>query len=140
MKAKVSKKKYFLFKMLEIVLAILPLVGLVLVRHEKYIYSVGSAIELSAGAVIALVIIVGTFFKKLHLNGIAWSIMLLIMSWFLRALIDDLIVILLCLTIGLIASKIAGYFAEEESERVKMERGAIKTAEVLQSMQNSGRV
>lgn len=140
MKDKVSKKRYLLFKALEVVLAILPLVGLVLIRHEKYIYSVGSAIELSAGAVIALVIIVGTFFKKLHLSGIAWSIMLLIMSWFLRALIDDLIVILLCLTIGLIASKIAGYFAGEEKERVTIERNAKETAKALQAMQGSGRV
>ena len=144
MKNRVSKKRYWALKCLEVLLAVLPLAVLVLIRHEKYIYSVGSAIELSVGAVMALVVIAGTFFKKLHLNGIAWSIILLIMSWFLRTLIDDLIVILICLTIGLIASKIAGYFAGEEKERVTIERAAKRNAEytkeALQGLQNSGRV
>ncbi len=144
MKDRTSKKIYWFLKFLEVILAVLPLAILVLIRHEKYIYSVGSAIELSMGAIIALVIIVGTLFKKLHLSGIAWSIMLLIMSWFLRALIDDLIWILLCLTIGLITSKIAGFFAGEEKERVAIERSAKKSAEytkaAIKEYNESGRI
>lgn len=141
---KTSKRVYWILKALEVVLAVLPLFVLVLVRHEKYIYSNTSAWELSAGAVIALIVIAGTIMKKLHLSGIAWSIILLIMSWFLRALIDDLQLIFLCLTIGLIFSKAAGFLAGEEKERVQIERSAKKSAEytkaAIQELQGDGRV
>lgn len=141
---KTSKKVYWILKALEVVLAILPLLILVLVRHDKYIYSSTSVWELSAGAVVAVIVIAGTIMKKLHLNGIGWSIILLVMSWFLRALIDDLQLILLCLTIGLIFSKVAGFFAGEEKERVLIERSAKKNAEytkaAIKELQGDGRV
>ena len=144
MKERISKKKYWLLKTLEIVLAVLPLAVLVLIRHEKYIYSDTSAWELSAGAIITLVLIVGVIMKKLHLSGVAWSIMFFVLSWFLRALIDDLQLILLCLTVGLIASKIVGFFAGEENERVKVERTAKRNAEytkaAIKEYHESGRV
>ena len=141
---KTSKKRYWIFKILEIVFSVLPLLILVLIRHEKYIYSSTSAWEFSAGAIIALIVIVGTIFKKLHLNGIAWSIIFLVLSWFLRTLIDDLQLILLCLTIGLIVSKVCGFFAGEEEERVRVERSAKRNAEytkaAIKEYHESGRV
>ena len=88
--SKISSKKVWGLRTLDFFLTILPLVILVIVRHEKYIYSKTSAIGFSAGAVIAVVVIVLTIFKKLHLSGLAFSIIGLALCYFLRNLINDI--------------------------------------------------
>lgn len=143
-KKSVSCKKVIGLKSLDIILTVLPLIILVAVRHEKYIYSRSSAIGFSIGAVIAFAVIVLTIFKKLNLSGLAISIVGLILCYFLRDLINDLEWIFLCLLAGQVASKGIHVFIRREEEHVKEQKTAkevsshIKTA--LQEFFGSGRV
>lgn len=141
---KISSKKVLGLRTLDFFLTILPLVILVIVRHEKYIYSKSSAIGFSAGAVIAFVVIVLTIFKKLHLGGLAISVIGLALCYFLRNLINDLEWIFLCLLIGQVASKTINIFIRREEENVRVQKTAKETSTqiktVIQTFIGSGRV
>ena len=144
MSDKVSKKKYWVLKLLQILSAIIPLVILVAVRHERYIYSTASAIRFSIGGVLALLVIVCTTLNILHLKGLGWSIVGVALCWFLKSLIDDMLLIFLCLAVGLFVSKIIGMFVETEKENVAINKSAKKTAEqiekAVEKVLNNGRV
>ena len=144
MKDNTSKGTYYFLKTLEVILSVLPLLILIIVRHEKYIYSTASAITISIGGVIAIVVIVLCILNQLHLGGLGWSIILFVLSWFLKNLLDDLQLILLCFMIGQVASKIVSIFSANENERVTTARTAKataeQTAELIKTLQESGRV
>lgn len=141
---KISSKKVWILRTLDFFLTILPLVILVIVRHEKYIYSKSSAIGFSAGAVIAFFVIVLTIFKKLHLSGLAFSIIGLALCYFLRNLINDIEWIFLCLLIGQVSSKIVGIFIRKEEESLTVKKTAKETSKqvamVMQTFIGNGRV
>ena len=125
---KISKKKYYLLKFLEGFLMVLPLLILVAVRHEKYIYSTGSAISVSIGGVLIIILVACSILGALHLKGLGWSIALFVTCWFLKTLLDDVLLILLCFAIGQVMATILRFMAGNEKERVSMERNAAATA------------
>ena len=141
---KVSKRKYYLLNFLKGLSLILPLLLLVVFRFDHYVYSKKSAICLSIGGLVTVFVIMLSAFKALCLKGFGWTIILLVLSWFLQDLIVDIQWILLCLAIGQVTSKIIGFFAEEENERVTIERGAEANArrneEVYKKYHANGRV
>ena len=141
---KVTKKKYWTLKILQIVFAVLPLIILVAIRHERYIYSKVSAIKFSFGGLLALATIVFTLLGVLHLKGLGWAIIALALSWFLNSLIVDIQWIFLCLVIGLFISKILGLYAGEEKEKFVINKSAETTAKqmekVVEKYHGSGRV
>lgn len=138
-----SKKKYHLLCLLKGISLILPLVLLVVFRFDNYVYSKASAWSVSIGGLLAIAVIMFCAFDALHLKGFGWTLVLLLLSWFLQDLIVDVQRILLCLAIGQVASKIIGLFAAEEKERVLIERGAAANAkrnEELYQKYHGGRV
>lgn len=144
MDKRTSKTRYWLYKALEIVTVLLPLVILILFRHDKYVYSKSSAQGLTIGGTMAVVVIVLTALGKLHLKGLGWSVLLLVMTYFLKNVLDDLLLILLCVVIGQICSRIFQYLSKMEGERVMIERNAhataVHTEEVIKKYHKSGRV
>ncbi|MBQ9113912.1 MAG: hypothetical protein IJY05_03210 [Clostridia bacterium] len=144
MSDKVTKKKYWTLKILQIVFAVLPLIILVLIRKEKYIYSVSSAIRFSLGGVLALIVIVCTLLNVLHVKGLGWAVICLALSYLLENLIADIQWIFLCLTVGLFISKILGLYAVEEKEKFIINKSAETTAKqmekVVKKYHGSGRV
>lgn len=143
-KEKISCKKIWGLKFFDLIATIAPLVILIAIRHENYIYSKSSAIGFSVGAVIAFLVIVLIVFKKLHLGGLAFSAIGLILCYFLRNLINDLEWIFLCLFIGQAISKIIGFFIHREEENVKVKKTAKETSNqvktLLETFIGSGRV
>ena len=141
---KISKSKYYLLSFFKGVSLILPLLLLVIFRFDHYIYSKKSVICLSIGGFTTAFVIMLTAFNVLHLKGFGWTILLFVLSWFLQDLIVDIQWILLCLALGQVASKIIDFFAQEEKERVLIERGAEANArrneEVYKKYHGSGRV
>lgn len=141
---KVSKKKYYLMEFLKIISAILPLLILVVIRHEKYIYSAWSAVRFSVGGIIALVVIVLTLLEKLHIKGLGWSLIGLALTWFLEKLIVDIQWIFLCFFVGMLLSTVFGICAANEKEKFTIEKTAETTAKqmetVIKKYHGSGRV
>ena len=145
MSDKVSTKKVWILKTLDILVTILPLVVLVLIRHEKYIYSKGSAVGFSVGALIAVAVIILSILDKLHLKALGASVVGILLCYFLRNVLNDIEWILICVLIGQIASRIVNAILASEQERVSIEKNAKATskqmASVMQSMFNgNGRV
>ena len=137
MSDKVSSKKVWLLKSLDILVTILPLVILVLIRHEKYIYSRGSAVGFSVGAVIAVSVIVLTVLDKLHLKALGASAVGILLCYFLQNVLNDIEWILICILIGQIGSRIVNAFLAVEKEKVSIEKNAQATAnQVGAIMQN----
>lgn len=137
MSDKVSSKKVWLLKTLDIVVTILPLIILVLIRHDKYIYSRGSAVGFSIGAVIAVAVIVLTVLDKLHLKALGASAVGIVLCYFLRNVLNDVEWILVCVFIGQLGSRIVNAFLSAERERVTIEKNARATSKQMKSvMQN----
>ena len=141
---KVSKGKYWILKSLEIITVLLPLIILVAIRHDRYVYSKSSAQGLTVGGIMAVTVIVLTALGKLHLRGLGWSILLLVMAYFLKNILDDLLLILLCVVIGQVLSRIFQHLAKNEEERVMLEKSAcasaMHTEEIIKKYHKSGRV
>ena len=139
-----SKRRYYLLNLLKGVAVILPLLILVTIRHERYVYSKSSAWGLTLGGILAVFVIMLCSFNALHLKGMGWSIILLLLSWFLENLLVDIQWILLCFMIGQVLSKMIGFFACEEKERVLIERGAAASSrrneETYKKYHGNGRV
>ena len=134
---KVSSKKIWILKTLDIIVTILPLMVLVLIRHDKYIYSKGSAVGFSIGAVIAFVVVVLTILDKLHLKALGASVVGIALCYFLQNVLNDIEWILVCILIGQIASRIVNAFLVVEQERVSIEKNARATSsQVASVMQN----
>lgn len=134
MSDKVSSKKVLLLKTLDIVVTILPLVILVLIRHENYIYSKGSAVGFSVGAIIAVSVIVLTILDKLHLKALGVSAVGILLCYFLQNVLNDIEWILVCGLIGQIASRIVNAFLTVEKERVSIEKNAQATSRQVGSI------
>lgn len=134
MSDKVSSKKVWLLKTLDIVVTILPLVILVLIRHENYIYSKGSAVGFSVGAIIAVSVIVLTILDKLHLKALGVSAVGILLCYFLQNVLNDIEWILVCVLIGQIASRIVNAFLAVEKERVSIEKNAQATSRQVGSI------
>ena len=142
---KVSRAKLIWLKILDIFVTILPLIVLVIIRHEEYIYSVGSAVGFSVGAIIAIVVIVLTVLDKLHLKGLGFAAVGLALCYFLRNVLNDIEWIFLCMLIGQIASKVVKYFIKREEENVTIEKTARETSKQVKAVMKdifigSGRV
>ena len=141
---KVSKKKYYLMEFLKVVSAILPLLILVTVRHERYIYSTWSAVRFSIGGIIALVVMVLTLLGRLHIKGLGLALIGLALTWFLEKLIVDIQWIFLCLFVGMLFSTIFGICAANEQEKFTIEKTAETTAKqmetVIKKYHKNGRV
>lgn len=144
MSDKVTKKKYWTLKILQIIFAVLPLVILVVIRRDKYIYSVASAIRFSMGGVLALLVIVFTLLNVLHVKGLGWAVICLALSYLLEGLIVDIQWIFLCLALGLFISKILGMYAAGEKEKYTINKSAETTAKQMEKVvakyHGSGRV
>ena len=100
-----SKKKWILFKFIEVVCLFTPMIILLGIRWDNWISTNVSVVEVSIGlisfAVVCALLMLG-YAKKV--KGIVWCAVALFITYFLRTIMNDLYMILFCALIGLIVS------------------------------------
>lgn len=144
MAKKSSRARLWLFRILKMIMVILPLVILLIIRFDKYVYSKPAAQGLTIGGCMAVGVIALTALGQLKLRGLGWSILFLVMAYFLKSVLDDLLLILLCVVIGQVVSRIFELCEKHEEEQIIIERSAqasaVQTEEIIKKYHNSGRV
>lgn len=115
-----SKSKYILFKIIELIFLLSPILGLVYLRKDVW-FTQKNVVEISFGAVLCVVVIfflIKGYMKEL--SGIIWCLILFLITWFLKTMISDAYLIFGVALMGLVLSKPFSILASKNKEIAKI--------------------
>ena len=115
-----SKRKFILFKILEIVFLLTPIIVLIGLRWNVWFVK-RNALEISFGAILAILVVI--FLLKgyaKNISGIIWCLMCFLITFFLKSIIEDAYMIFGLALLGLIISKPFNYLSNRNYEIFKI--------------------
>lgn len=123
--------KLILFQVLNVVMAVLPLIAYFIYNRDVYTETPEQTIKLTFGGIMVIVFITFALLGKLKaMNYISGAFILLLFSWFLEAIIDDLIVISFLMVLGGILSTVLfGIQVKRIKQQILINKTADATSE-----------
>lgn len=123
--------KLILFQVLNIVMAVLPLIAYFIYNRDVYTETPEQTIKLTFGGIMVIVFITFALLGKLKaMNYISGAFILLLFAWFLEAIIDDLIVISFLMVLGGILSTVLfGIQVKRIKQQILINKTADATSE-----------
>lgn len=123
--------KLILFQVLNVVMAVLPLIAYFIYNRDVYTETPEQTIKLTFGGIMVIVFITFALLGKLKaMNYISGAFILLLFAWFLEAIIDDLIVISFLMVLGGILSTVLfGIQVKRIKQQILINKTADATSE-----------
>lgn len=123
--------KLILFQVLNVVMAVLPLIAYFIYNRDVYTETPEQTIKLTFGGIMVIVFITFALLGKLKaMNYISGAFILLLFAWFLEAIIDDLIVISFLMVLGGILSTVLfGIQVKRIKQQILIDKTADATSE-----------
>lgn len=123
--------KLILFQVLNVVMAVLPLIAYFIYNRDVYTETPEQTIKLTFGGIMVIVFITFALLGKLKaMNYISGTFILLLFAWFLEVIIDDLIVISFLMVLGGILSTVLfGIQVKRIKQQILINKTADATSE-----------
>lgn len=123
--------KLILFQVLNVVMAVLPLIAYFIYNRDVYTETPEQTVKLTFGGIMVIVFITFALLGKLKaMNYISGAFILLLFAWFLEAIIDDLIVISFLMVLGGILSTVLfGIQVKRIKQQILINKTADATSE-----------
>lgn len=128
--------KLILFQVLNVVMAVLPLIAYFIYNRDVYTETPEQTIKLTFGGIMVIVFITFALLGKLKaMNYISGAFILLLFAWFLEAIIDDLIVISFLMVLGGILSTVLfGIQVKRIKQQILINKTADATSERVEAL------
>ena len=125
------KNKVRIFKLLQIILSVLPLIALIIVNWNVYTKTTGSSISLGFGMLLAIVFAILKLLGRLPKNvkGVIKSAIVCGLCWALKVLIVDLPIISTAWLIGSLLAEILTPVIKKAEKDANVTEQASATAE-----------
>lgn len=132
-KYKYFKNKYILFLILQFVTLILPFAVLFIVKRKEY-FTKANGIDLSAGLILSLILLVLILSKKTKiLKGAGGYVAITLLAFLFRTIINDLVLILSVGLVGVLVSQIFTMFTNKYKKICDAFKKAVINKETLNS-------
>ena len=131
-----SKIKLCILCILSLLTSVAPLVIYVVINRDRYVSTVTETVKLSVGCMICVVLLLLKLLGKLKMpsSTMAFSVIFLL-SYFLKSVTDDLLVLSFLALVGDIADKILFYIPIKRiRENITINKTADATAEKVGEM------
>lgn len=117
-------RKSILFKTLAFIGLITPLITLIIIKRDVYFIK-GESFKLSLGCILTLVFGLLCFLGKIkNLNGIIILAIIWVLTFLLKSLVDDILIIIPCCIAGLVVYNIFNYFYKRNHDIYLIQRNA----------------
>lgn len=128
--------KLILFQVLNVVMAVLPLIAYFIYNRDVYTETPEQTVKLTFGGIMVIVFITFALLGKLKaMNYISGAFILLLFAWFLEAIIDDLIVISFLMVLGGILSTVLfGIQVKRIKQQILIDKTADATSERVEAL------
>jgi hypothetical protein len=117
-------KKSIFFKTLAFIGLIAPIIALLIVKKDVYFIK-GETVKLSIGCMLTLVFGLLCFLGKVkNLNGIIVLAIIWVLTFLMKSLVDDILIIIPCCIAGLVIYNIFNHFYKHYHEIYLIQRNA----------------
>lgn len=117
-------KKSILFKVLAFLFLIAPTLTLIIIKKDVYFIE-SESVKLSLGCILALIFLAFCLLGKVKdLNGIIVLAIVEILTYLLKSLVDDILIIIPCCMAGLIMFNVFNYFYKHYHDIYLIQRNA----------------
>ena len=136
------KLKIILLHILSVILSVAPVLTFFFCNLDKYTKTQVETVKLTVGGIVLFIIVILKVLGKLKLpSGIKLYGIVLVLTYLLNAIINDLIIFAFLALLGEALSSVCGFVIKAQVKRLEREKTASITAEEIKKViQGSGRV
>lgn len=117
-------KKAIIFKILAFIFLIAPMTALIIIKKDTYFIK-GENVKLSIGCVLTLIFLIFALLGKLKgINSILILAIVEILTFLMKTLVNDILIIIPCCISGLAMYQLFDYFFKHYWEIHKIQRNA----------------
>ena len=124
MNSKKALKLAILFKVLAFIFLVAPMGALLIIKKDVYFIK-GENVKLSIGCILTLIFLIFALLGKLKgMNSILILAMVEVLTYLMKVLVNDILLIIPCCMGGLVMYQIFDYFYKHYMEIHKIQRNA----------------